>query len=497
MKQILLFFLLTFSILTNAQLNNLCNYSGSNISENKLIYDRVPNDNFISGIIKEIENSINISGNFIVFNYPGYDNCAALNYYGSRIIVYDPQFLLRVSNQKKYITTSIIAHEIAHHLLNHTLVETYDLENKRKQELEADYLSAIIMKKLGYSLNQSLEGVNKLVDLNDDKNYTHPLKEKRNLVITEVFESTDNDPNNYISRVLSFSKQGSLKIINAKNYERAMNLVDVGSFKDALVELNKLTKIDEFLYLIGKIRKIEAYRETQNEQKALSVALSLEEDLKDPNFIVNRFDENHRKEFIGNYIFFNIGGSYELLNKPSNALMYLEKASNFLPNDKILKSKIGIINFDLENYDKAYEYLSNNDLETFVIENNFSKPILKKLLVAKVISYEKTNKQAKEINDLYYKILNSYAYYFSENDLSDFITLQTNFLVRDFEKTGNIWNEFSINELFNKYKSFNKISKEKSKNYLVLLLYFYDENNILFDKNNIRQNEIINLMKTL
>ena len=387
MKQILLFFLLSFSIFTNAQLNNLCNYSGSNISVNKLIYDRVPNDNFISGIIKEIENSINISGNFIVFNYPGYDNCAALNYYGSRIIVYDPQFLLKVSNQKKYITTSIIAHEIAHHLLNHTLVETYDLENKRKQELEADYLSAIIMKKLGYSLNQSLEGVNKLADLNDDKNYTHPLKEKRNLVITEVFESTDNDPNNYISRVLSFSKQGSLKIINAKNYERAMNLVDIGNFKDALVELNKLTKIDEFSYLIGKIRKIEAYRETQNEQKALSVALSLEEDLKDPNFIVNRFESNHKMDFISNFIYFNIAGSYELLNNKIKALSYYEKAYQNLPNDKIIKAKLGVINSELKNYSIASDYLKDKSLEEEFIKTGFSPKLIKKLFDARLISF--------------------------------------------------------------------------------------------------------------
>jgi hypothetical protein len=490
MKKILLFSLLTISIYTVAQLNNLCNYSDSKISENKLLYDRVPNDTYITGIIKEIENSINISGNFIVFNYPGYNNCAALNYYGSRIIVYDPHFLQNVSNQKKYITTSIIAHEIAHHLLNHTLIKTYDLEIKRKQELEADYLSAVIMKKLGYSLNQSLEGVNKLADLNDDKNYSHPLKEKRNLVITEVFESTDNDPNNYISKVLSFSKQGSLKIINGKNYERAMELIDNKNFKDALIELNKLTKIDEFSYLIGKIRKIEAYREMQNEQKALSVALSLEEDLKDPNFIVNRFENNHKIYFISNFVYFNIAGSYELLNNKLKALSYYEKAYENLPNDKIIKAKLGVVNSELKNYSIASNYLNDKSLEEEFVKIGFSPKLIKKLFDARLVSFENSNFSFKEISDSYNDILTTYDFALTNEDKLYYITKYSIFLINDFEKNKKTTNEIHIYRTFKIFKELEKSHKEKSLFYLNLISNFYKKYSFLFDINSKIFNEI-------
>lgn len=493
MKKILFFSLFTISIFTNAQLSNLCNYSESKISESKLLYDRVPNDTYITGIIKEIENSIKISGNFIVFNYPGYDNCAALNYYGSRIIVYDPQFLQKISNQKKHIITSIIAHEIAHHLLNHTLVETYDLEIKRKQELEADYLSAIIMKTLGYSLNQSLEGVNKLADLNDDKNYTHPLKEKRNLIITEVFESTDNDPKNYISKVLSFSKQGSLKIINNKNYERAMELVDNGNFKDALIELNKLTKIDEFLYLVGKIRKIEAYRKTQNEQKALSVALSLEEDLKDQNFIVNRFENNHKINFISNYVYFNIAGSYELLNNKIKALSYYEKAYQNLPNDKIIKAKLGVLNSELKNYSIASNYLNDKSLEEEFVKIRFSPKLIKKLFDARLVSFVNSNFSFKEISDSYNDILTTYNFVLTNDDKLYYITEYSKFLINDFEKNKRTTNEIHIYRTFNMFKELEKIHKEKSLNYLNLVSNFYKKYSFLFDIDSKIFNEINNL----
>lgn len=481
MKKLLLYSLLTISIYTEAQINSLCNYSKKNNSESILIYDRAPNDIYISEIIKEIENKTTFKGNFVIFNYPGYDNCAALNYYGSKIIVYDPQFLKRISNQKKYIITSIIAHEISHHLLNHTLVETNNLEVKRKQELEADYLSAIIMKKLGYSLNQSLEGINKLDDFIDDKYYTHPIKEKRNLIITEVFDSTTKDFNNYISRVLSFSKQGSLNIINAKNYERAMYLYDNGHYKDALIELNKLTRTDEFLYLIGKIKKIEVYRKTQNEQKALSVSLSLEDDLKDLNFIVNRFNDKNKNDFVSNHIYFNIAGSYELLNNKIKALAYYEKAFKYLNEDKIIKSKIGILNCDLKHFNIASQYLNDKTLEEEYIKSQFSPNLIKKIFDARLLSFENSTIPYKEIVSSYNEILNKYSFLLTDIDKLNYIYKLSIYLINEFEKNKNSSIQIHLYESFIYFKELKNISKDKSIDYLNLISDFYSRYDFLFD----------------
>lgn len=173
MKKLALLVILV-SNLAFSQVTNLCAYSNGTIpSPSELIGSNQINDDYIVEILNSIKKSIGIEDyNFVIYRWKGFNNCAAANYYGSRLIIYDPDFLYTISNRQKYVITSILAHEVAHHLFGHTLEGTDNLEQQRKRELEADYLSGIIMKKLGYSLNQAIEGVSKLADDYGDTYFT-------------------------------------------------------------------------------------------------------------------------------------------------------------------------------------------------------------------------------------------------------------------------------------------------------------------------------------
>lgn len=68
-----------------------------------------------------------------------------------RVITYDPAFLLNIERQTDHWgPVSIMAHEVAHHLLGHTV-----FKSDREAELDADYFSGFILRRLGADLDQA------------------------------------------------------------------------------------------------------------------------------------------------------------------------------------------------------------------------------------------------------------------------------------------------------------------------------------------------------
>lgn len=492
----------------NAQSFNLCKYTEGNVSASHII-NSLPNDDNIIEMVNSIKNIIEVPDTFITVNSPGFNNCAAMIYYGKKLIIYDPEFLYHISNGQKHIMISIIAHEIGHHLLGHTAsVETKNmhkiedkLEVQRKRELEADYFSGIIMEKLGYSLNQALEGVSKLADHYDDAYFTHPLKEKRNLVITETFERSvkklkvknskleeyfgnEGDPESYINRVLKYSKSESIKNIEYKNYQRGQDLYKDGKYKEALIELNKLTKTNDLYTIFAKVIKIDIYRQLGNEYKALEVSLSLEQE-----DFVKRFDY---PMFLANYVYFNIAGSYELLGNNLKALEYFNKVYKLLPDDKITKAKIGILNFEMGNYYLATKYLDDSSLEKEYHENNFSPNLYNKLFNARLKSFEKSKEPRKKIIDAYLNVIvNHKNYLWDDDNLVYYLLNFTNFLINDLEKNYYYENENIIYGIFKYYyKTLESVSSENANIYIRNLIDFYQRNKTRFDVDSQKINEI-------
>lgn len=147
---------------------------------------------------KTLEKILDIAGlskNFSLFPCDGIPNAAAFTFNGDRYIFYNPEFMNNISYQTNNISdVFILAHEVGHHVNFHTkdllllskgLSEIPKLEEKRKQELEADEFAGFIMAKLGYSLSDVKDVLKKLKNdwrtenYESDKYATHPAIYKR------------------------------------------------------------------------------------------------------------------------------------------------------------------------------------------------------------------------------------------------------------------------------------------------------------------------------
>lgn len=90
-----------------------------------------------------------------------------------RVIIYDPAFLLDIERQTDaYGSLSIMAHEVAHHLLGHTV-----FNSDREAELDADYFSGFILRRLGADLDQAQAAMRILGS--DTGSASHPSKRRR------------------------------------------------------------------------------------------------------------------------------------------------------------------------------------------------------------------------------------------------------------------------------------------------------------------------------
>lgn len=90
-----------------------------------------------------------------------------------RVIIYDPAFLLDIERQTDaWGPLSIVAHEVAHHLLGHTV-----FKSNREAELDADYFSGFILRRLGADLDQA-QAAMRIVG-SDTGSASHPSKRRR------------------------------------------------------------------------------------------------------------------------------------------------------------------------------------------------------------------------------------------------------------------------------------------------------------------------------
>jgi hypothetical protein len=145
-------------------------------------------DSEAENALDKILNTIGASANFVLTPCSEISNAAATSYKGIRYILYDKEFMQLINSRTNdWASLAILAHEVGHHINGHSLdillyaadvVETKSLENKRKQELEADEFAGFVLARLGADLNSALSFTNILTD-KDDTYSTHPSKSKR------------------------------------------------------------------------------------------------------------------------------------------------------------------------------------------------------------------------------------------------------------------------------------------------------------------------------
>mgnify|MGYP002075807720 CR=1 FL=1 len=130
-------------------------------------------------IIKKIISTVGLKPNFEVEQSDIYDASATV-INGKRVIYYNPDFFdnLNQVTGSEWTSVSILAHEIGHHLNGHTLSGG---EVSPAIELEADEFSGFVLNKMGASLSESQQAINRMAQSKDSK--THPAKEKRLMAI--------------------------------------------------------------------------------------------------------------------------------------------------------------------------------------------------------------------------------------------------------------------------------------------------------------------------
>jgi hypothetical protein len=136
---------------------------------------------------------LGLKPNFILVPCAEINNCAAIvGKDGLRYIVYDNKFLSDIENSTNanWISISILAHELGHHLNGHTLIRA-NLPQARAEELEADEFSGFILAKLGANIEQAFAAMNKIEHpkLEYEIYSDHPSKQKRLDAIRKGFES--------------------------------------------------------------------------------------------------------------------------------------------------------------------------------------------------------------------------------------------------------------------------------------------------------------------
>ncbi|GHB53852.1 hypothetical protein [Persicitalea jodogahamensis] len=152
----------------------ICNYVGKgrlNSPQDICNYLSFTSNRHAERVVERILQPVGLTRNFVVVECPNTENCFATVVDGKRFIIYDGQFMKQVENltNTDWSATSIVAHEIGHHLQGHTID---GLGSRPSKELEADRFSGFVLHQLGASLDESLIAIRTLSS--EESTDSHP-----------------------------------------------------------------------------------------------------------------------------------------------------------------------------------------------------------------------------------------------------------------------------------------------------------------------------------
>ena len=200
MKIILAFFLLLIPSICFSQNNFFQRSFDENSIRASGICGEIADSNtpLAKASVDVILNQVDIKPNFILraCDSEGNPNAFAYTRENQRYIMYNTEFMNKIyyKSDSYWGYVLILAHEIGHHLLNHTVDEVLagfgvgckKCEFNRKKELEADDFAGFVLAKLGATLEQAQEGIYALHKVTrggplnyDDSKDSHPNTVKR------------------------------------------------------------------------------------------------------------------------------------------------------------------------------------------------------------------------------------------------------------------------------------------------------------------------------
>lgn len=194
-----------------------CQY-GSSVQDASKLCRFIQGNSFASNrdaesALNKILNATGMSRRFVLLPCTEIENCMAASYKGTRYILYDPDFMTRISGYTSdWSGLSILAHEIGHHVNGHAVdalvlesssARPPSLAESREMELEADRYSGFVMHKLGATLQQAQQAIQALAGGGDDRNSTHPTKYKRLEAIAEGYMQSKSQGSTYSGKATS------------------------------------------------------------------------------------------------------------------------------------------------------------------------------------------------------------------------------------------------------------------------------------------------------
>jgi hypothetical protein len=152
-------FLLSLSIVFTATMSFRTSKLAASAVASAQEGEPVPGEDLVSvaqakAVIQEILDAIDVEASFEV-RAAKIPNAAAAMAKGKRYILYNPLFiaaLYKATGSNRWAPISILAHEIGHHLIGHTLKRT---GSNPAIELEADEFSGFVLRRMGASLEDA------------------------------------------------------------------------------------------------------------------------------------------------------------------------------------------------------------------------------------------------------------------------------------------------------------------------------------------------------
>ncbi len=148
---------------TKINIDKACGYYGEYEGNNEIVIKKASKK--YSEIIDSICSKMSIINKYKIYEAP-IGNAVALYYQGQYIIIIDPIFLTEIADGTKsnFSIISILAHEVGHHILGHSLKPaSLNDPNRPVQELEADEYSGKVLNKInvdnswGSSINYAVD----------------------------------------------------------------------------------------------------------------------------------------------------------------------------------------------------------------------------------------------------------------------------------------------------------------------------------------------------
>ena len=151
--------LLAGTLLAQSSEPFVCNYTGDRTLKTlPCTYSGQATSSRATRVVDRILKPIGLMQNFKIMECPETRNCFAAVMNGQRFIIYDGAFMqqLEDATETDWTATSIMAHEIGHHLQGHTLSMG---GSSHQKELEADRFSGFVLHQLGATLDESLVAI--------------------------------------------------------------------------------------------------------------------------------------------------------------------------------------------------------------------------------------------------------------------------------------------------------------------------------------------------